>query len=381
MEGTCEGGAPILIRDISVGGIGFLYAEPLSVGDEFVLRLFTTPPPGTPEEPVDIQCAARHCEMGGTCGSQFVIGATFELVLNRSLSTSVAPESEMAPVECKPVDQPAAPTIEQRYDQQCITSRMIRPIIRETRLDRWLAKPPVKKVTNALAFVTRPALAIWNRVHSLLHVDEGSRIRHRLSAGKSRKKRQSKKRAPAAVLPPPPAPQTPAQLAPEIDARLMKALHPGLFAESQAEAPAPAEPSRETVGSARRSIFAASESESAVIPVAPAPAEAIAPAPAQAAEPTPALEPVAIAEPAPTFAAAQECVAVPSQPIGLEVAEGPSLPAPRVHGEAAPVIEGAPAIEPAPSRVDEPETLSRKPRPPVAHARHLRRRPRPTFHR
>jgi hypothetical protein len=381
MEGSCENGAPILIRDISVGGIGFLYAEPISVGDEFVLRLFTAAPPGTPEEPVDIQCAARHCEMGGTCGSQFAVGATFELVLNHPLATSVAPESEMTPVDTEMVDQPAAPTIEQRYDQQCITSRQIRPIIRETSLDRWLARPQVKRVTDALAFVTGPALAIWKRIHSLIQIGEDSRIRHRLNPSKSAKKRRPKKPAAAvaaaAATVPPPADKTPAQLKLDIDAQLTKALHPALFSEGRAIP----EAGREPVGPGHRSIFAASEDEAAVILPVPPPAEKIAPAPLQqAAAPVRAAEAVAVAEPAPIIAAAEESVA-PSEPIALEVAETISLPALAVQAESAPLVEAEPPIESAPSRVDEPKILSQKPKPPVAHARHLRRRPRPTFHR
>jgi len=77
LRGSEEGPASVvMLRDISVAGIGFLNAEPLKVGETFVIR-FT----GQNGRIVKFQCTAQRCDPGGTGATQFVIGATFEKLL------------------------------------------------------------------------------------------------------------------------------------------------------------------------------------------------------------------------------------------------------------------------------------------------------------
>jgi hypothetical protein len=398
MEGASETGSAILIRDISVSGIGFLHADPISVGDEFVVRLYTPD-----DQPIDLQCAARRCEMSGTCQSQFAVGATFELVLNMPLSEAVAPESEIIEPDTEMVDQPSSPTIEQRYDIQCVTSRQIRPIIRQTRLDHWLARPTVKKITRILSLVLWPVLFLCQRIRSLIPAREGSRIRSRLSATKLKRKRRAKKSAsPAAVIAPP---TPPAQPSPEIDAPLMKMLHPALFhnAQPKHQPPSPATLSV-PVDPNRKSIFSSARIEPAQLPVLPPQVEAIAPTPAPSIEqspvqpaiapapalivaepiievlpPTPALEPIQMeARPAPQPEPVIEVATPAPAPEPLQVEQRPAplpQPAPVSHE-----IPSLPASQPRECRNEQPE-IPAKPRPPVAHPRQMRRRPRPSYYR
>jgi len=79
MEGAGGSGCTVLVRDISRGGVGFLFGEELAVGDEFILHL-TKHAGGK----IAIQCIVTRCELGGTGLVQFDIGATFELVLDES---------------------------------------------------------------------------------------------------------------------------------------------------------------------------------------------------------------------------------------------------------------------------------------------------------
>jgi len=386
MEGVGEAGTAVLVRDISVGGIGFLYAEPIGVGDEFVIRLFTPS-----DEPIDIQCAARRCEMSGTCGSQFAVGATFELVLNRPISTSVAPESEMATDQEPLLDQPAPPTIEQRYEHQCVTSRLIRPLIRETRWDRWIAKPRVQKIFRLLTRIFWPALLLWKAINSVLQAGEESRIRNRLTPNKSGKKRRVK--SPRSIkLPPQETVQPAIQTTPALDvpspqtstASCGATGHASLFNNAQATAAAGEAPlPLVEMGSRRSSLFTKDEVEpSASSPVAP-----LAAAPAPATEPVAAVEPIAQVE---SMVATEALAVTATPPIEVEVnvyAEPQPAPEP-VRPASVEMLNPQPPTQSEEARlpsssIDQNRSSppSSHARPPVAHPRQLRRRMRPTFHR
>lgn len=379
MEGVGESGAAVLIRDISVGGVGFLNSQEIAVGDEFVIRLFTPS-----EQPIDIQCTARRCEMGGTCGSQYVVGATFELVLNRPISSSVAPESELVTDDEPMVDQPAAPSIEQRYDHQCTVTRQIRPTIRETRLDRWMAKPAVRKITGILARIFWPVLLLCRVIGSVLRAGEESRIRHRLTPSKSRKNRRMKKRPVAVALPP-----------------VVEVAPPQVTTTTAAETPA-------LTRSGRSSLFATVEAA----PIAPPLETPVVLAPSQApasiapTEPVGQVQPMAksdpIATPAiPPSAEVQVTVYPHPQPAPKPTPElppsastktsnaqhnvAPESSVPQSSATSPSVIESEP---PTPQidqmrNIDQTRSapLSSKTKPPVAHPRQIRRRIRPSFHR
>jgi hypothetical protein len=89
-------GLTAVVRDISVGGIGLLLSREVSSGDEFVLRL----PRKAAGPAIDVMCLVRRCEPGGFGGGNFVVGATFELVLDLA-----APD----PMTIKPPESCALP--------------------------------------------------------------------------------------------------------------------------------------------------------------------------------------------------------------------------------------------------------------------------------
>jgi regulator of replication initiation timing len=66
----------VLMRDISLAGVGFLHNEMMRAGDTFIIRFA-----GKSGAHVRIRCVVNRCEPGGTGGMQFVIGATFEVLL------------------------------------------------------------------------------------------------------------------------------------------------------------------------------------------------------------------------------------------------------------------------------------------------------------
>jgi hypothetical protein len=66
-----------VIRDISLAGVSLLYPEPLEVGDEFVIQFS-----GEFGWPARILCTVRRCETGGVCETSYVIGATFEVLID-----------------------------------------------------------------------------------------------------------------------------------------------------------------------------------------------------------------------------------------------------------------------------------------------------------
>lgn len=67
----------VIVRDISVAGLGLLCSEAMEVGQEFVIQFS-----GNHGLAARILCKVAHCESGGFGGSQFIVGATFELVIH-----------------------------------------------------------------------------------------------------------------------------------------------------------------------------------------------------------------------------------------------------------------------------------------------------------
>ncbi|MDB5355948.1 MAG: hypothetical protein JWN24_2401 [Phycisphaerales bacterium] len=66
----------VVIRDISIAGMSLLYSEPMEAGEEFVIQFS-----GEHGWPARILCCARRCESGGSGGTQYIIGASFEMVI------------------------------------------------------------------------------------------------------------------------------------------------------------------------------------------------------------------------------------------------------------------------------------------------------------
>jgi hypothetical protein len=116
----------ILLRDISLGGVGFLNAEAMKPGDLFILRFS-----GKQGPTIKVKCAAQRCDSGGTGGSQFAIGATFEQLL----------ETVEAPA---PTNVPATPPIsESRPVTPRFSSLFKKPGMEETRNPAPVVPAPV----------------------------------------------------------------------------------------------------------------------------------------------------------------------------------------------------------------------------------------------
>ena len=62
----------VVIRDISVVGVGFLSDFPLPPGRPFTLRMTAAD-----DRAVCVECVVRRCEKGGVGGVAFFIGSTF----------------------------------------------------------------------------------------------------------------------------------------------------------------------------------------------------------------------------------------------------------------------------------------------------------------
>ena len=157
IETSSDHGEPVLVRDISVHGIGMLIGEALTPGDEFIIHLPTNTASSL-EEPVKIQCAVRRCQAGGSGQTQFLVGSTFELVLNRPLDYAVefpkeaagdpqldAPENSANHLMADQWDTLTASPAEGRFDDQLAEAMSNRPQRRslgewldQFRMTRWL---------------------------------------------------------------------------------------------------------------------------------------------------------------------------------------------------------------------------------------------------
>ncbi len=95
----------VMIRDMSLAGISILNEDALKNGTNFTIEF-----KGQRERPVKIRCTAVRCEQGGTGGTQYVIGATFDELLTK----------ELPPL---PKEEPLPPL----SDQSHIRGRLIKP--------------------------------------------------------------------------------------------------------------------------------------------------------------------------------------------------------------------------------------------------------------
>ena len=192
LEASANNGQPVLVRDISVHGIGMLAGETMTSGDEFVIHLPTINS-SFGSEPVQIQCSVRRCQPGGTGKTQFFVGATFELVLNRPLTYAVQmpPEtSDDAGTELVPTDtwDPFAATeVENRFDAQTVESMVHRPqraSIGE-QLSRYLLARLIGRLFLALC---TPLLKTARKLGILRSIDLNAfKIRSRLATPRKKK--------------------------------------------------------------------------------------------------------------------------------------------------------------------------------------------------
>ena len=87
VEGKPAQARIIVIRDMSIKGVGMLQSEPMDLADQFVLDVSKFV-----GRPLGIRCAVERCEPGGSGGTQFIVGATFEEVLESAEQLVPAPE-------------------------------------------------------------------------------------------------------------------------------------------------------------------------------------------------------------------------------------------------------------------------------------------------
>ena len=70
----------VMLQDISVKGIGYLCDDPMERGDTFVLKL--TDKDG---ETIRIRCKVNRCEQGGFGNTAYMLGATYEQVIQQQV--------------------------------------------------------------------------------------------------------------------------------------------------------------------------------------------------------------------------------------------------------------------------------------------------------
>jgi hypothetical protein len=132
---------PVLLRDISVGGVSFLHAEAIKIGGEFIIGFV-----GQHGQLVRIQCEANRCESGGTGGTQFVIGASFQALLQ---SANDAP-AQQPTVAAAPAPQQERPVSERIFKRETIFTQAQAPIVAAP-------QPPVPVVAPQPAPPVEPA--------------------------------------------------------------------------------------------------------------------------------------------------------------------------------------------------------------------------------
>jgi hypothetical protein len=81
--------AVVLLRDMSIKGVGLLHSEQMEPLDEFVLDVSKFV-----GRPLGIRCAVERCESGGSGGTQWVVGATFEELFESAELLIPAPTPE-----------------------------------------------------------------------------------------------------------------------------------------------------------------------------------------------------------------------------------------------------------------------------------------------
>jgi hypothetical protein len=88
-KGVNDPPSVVMVRDVSVGGLSFLNAEPVKPGTPFVIEFR-----GHRDRTVKFRCLTKRCEAGGSGGTQFIIGATFEQMLTAELPARAPQQSE-----------------------------------------------------------------------------------------------------------------------------------------------------------------------------------------------------------------------------------------------------------------------------------------------
>ncbi len=302
IDGAGGNGCPVLIRDISPASVGFMFEEELAVGDEFIVQI-----PRQDGTLITIQCMVHRCEPGGTGLVQWVIGATFELVLDTEQWQSTRPEvpaSERGSMHFAPT-APAPTTKDERNADRCLPTP-----------SRW----------KNLAWLTK-----WDR--------SSSKIRNRLKRNES----PAAAECPAVVKATPAKPGKPATKAASTTVKAEASTKPAN--EPAVESPAveiEPTPISEAAMAARPSLFLAPGAEPVEIKIPAAPPEIKKPAPQNLPlnKPLPPLAMTAETQQAPAVQSAAEAPA-------MTPAASPIVPAITTAIPQAAAIEATNASQPA----------------------------------
>lgn len=91
----------VVIRDMSLKGVGMLESEKMEQLEEFVLDVSKFV-----GRPLGIRCAVERCEAGGSGGTQFIVGATYEEILESAEMLIPAPDEALDLESSRPKRQP-----------------------------------------------------------------------------------------------------------------------------------------------------------------------------------------------------------------------------------------------------------------------------------
>ena len=101
VEGKPSQARIIVIRDMSIKGVGMLQPEPMKPLEKFVLDVSKFV-----ERPLGIRCVVERCEPGGSGGTQFIVGATFEALIESAEQLVPAPEPVVTETPRRPKRKP-----------------------------------------------------------------------------------------------------------------------------------------------------------------------------------------------------------------------------------------------------------------------------------
>jgi hypothetical protein len=126
----------VMLQDISIKGVGTLCDEPMPLGETFVLKL--TAKDG---ENIRIRCKVQRCEPGGFGNTAFLMGATFEHVIQQEVLRLNDDEGdEPADEHDVPADADAVTAGDMAAGRKSVMARAAAGLRRAVDPTQWLRK-------------------------------------------------------------------------------------------------------------------------------------------------------------------------------------------------------------------------------------------------
>jgi hypothetical protein len=116
----------VVVRDVSISGMSFLHAEAIRPGTPFLVEFR-----GHQDRSVKLRCTAARCEPGGSGGTQFVIGASFDELLTRELPADAGQQAPKLS-EVKPPAENTAPAVAETEVEPVLVQEQIKAADRAT---------------------------------------------------------------------------------------------------------------------------------------------------------------------------------------------------------------------------------------------------------